>query len=66
MIAASQNQSSKKYAWVHTDMICNPHADRVYASMDEQNKHIVLTIIYLRFPNKCQMHLKINLGMNIQ
>ena len=38
LIAASPNQSSKKYAWVHTDMICNPHADRVYASMDEQKQ----------------------------
>lgn len=35
-IASSPNKKSRKICWVHTDMICNTHADACYSSLDEE------------------------------
>lgn len=36
IIAASTNAKSKKIAWVHSDLLKNDHADRVYSNLEEQ------------------------------
>lgn len=36
LVAASWNKQSKKYAWVHTDMIKNNHADANYVDFEQQ------------------------------
>ena len=36
LIAASENKKSKKYAWIHIDMIKNNHADANYSSIQEE------------------------------
>ena len=36
LIGSSINNYSKKYAWLHIDMIRNPHADRNYLNKEEQ------------------------------
>ena len=38
LIANSTNKDSKKYAWIHTDMIKNDHADANYESFAEHKK----------------------------
>lgn len=38
LIANSTNKKSKKYAWIHTDMIKNDHADTNYANLEEHKK----------------------------
>ena len=38
LIANSPNKSSKKYAWVHTDLINNPWTEIVYESVGEERK----------------------------
>ena len=38
LIANSTNKDSKKYAWIHTDMIKNDHADANYESLVEHKK----------------------------
>lgn len=43
LVAASNNKISKKIAWIHTNMINNPHADVHYKNIEEQKK------IYLKF-----------------
>ena len=37
-IANSTNKYSKKYAWIHTDMIKNNHADDNYSNFEEHKK----------------------------
>lgn len=37
-ISASDNSKSKKYAWVHTDVLNNNHADKHYTDKEEQVK----------------------------
>lgn len=37
-ISASNNVNSKKVAWIHTDMIKNPHADFAFRSLQKQEK----------------------------
>ena len=36
LVAASSNKNSKKYAWVHIDMMENDHADANYSSIQEE------------------------------
>ena len=36
LIAESPNEASKKVAWVHTNVVRNPHADRHFASLEDQ------------------------------
>lgn len=36
LVAASNNKNSKKYAWVHTDMMNNPFADNYYNSLEDE------------------------------
>lgn len=38
LIANSTNKNSKKYAWIHTDMIKNDHADANYVDVEEHKK----------------------------
>lgn len=38
LIAASSNPKSKKIAWVHIDMINNPHADKNYSNLQSHIK----------------------------
>lgn len=38
LIAASTNHTSKKFAWVHTDIIRNAYADSCYKSLNEQKR----------------------------
>lgn len=45
LIASSWNQKSKKYAWVHIDMIENYHADLNYANIEEEQS------VYRKFDN---------------
>lgn len=47
LVAASPNKKSKKYAWVHIDMITNPHADIHYKSIDDEKKCILNLIKFL-------------------
>ena len=36
LIAASSNPNSRKYCWLHTDMLQNPYADQFYQSIEEE------------------------------
>lgn len=36
LVGSSSNKQSKKYAWLHTDMILNSHADQNYKNKREQ------------------------------
>ena len=38
LVANSTNKYSKKYAWIHTDMIKNNHADDNYSNFEEHKK----------------------------
>ena len=38
LIANSPNKCSKKYAWLHTDLINNPWTKSIYESLDEEKK----------------------------
>ena len=38
IISSSSNANSKKYAWVHTNMVTNPHADIHYQNLNEQKE----------------------------
>ena len=38
LIASSRNPSSDKIAWVHTNMMNNPHADSLYKNIEEHKK----------------------------
>ena len=37
-VASSSNKKSRKYAWIHTDMINNTHANIHYKNIEEQKK----------------------------
>lgn len=38
LVAASPNKKSKKYAWVHSDMITNPHSDIHFKNINQEKK----------------------------
>lgn len=38
LVAASHNKKSKKYAWVHCDLIANPHTNIHYKSIDDERE----------------------------
>ena len=46
LVAASWNKKSKKYAWIHTDMIKNNHADANYTN-HEQHKNVYETYDFI-------------------
>lgn len=38
LVAASNNKNSKKYAWIHIDMIDRPYADKYFKNLDEHKQ----------------------------